>query len=128
VAFSYDVTLRNNRADQITAFVGNAGLLRIYTAAFVTQLVELTCGTPFAGAASGGVLTLNAIATGTATAAGTAASARIYKADGTTLAINNMTVSDETGSGDIKLSQTGTTISSGQDVNIESAIITQGNP
>src|SRR5688572_24432570 len=79
----YSTTLRNNQLDEITAAVGNAGLLRIYDGtrpatggAITTQtlLSEHVCGTPFAPAAAAGVLTANAIAddasannTGTAT-------------------------------------------------------------
>jgi hypothetical protein len=74
---------RNAMVDGIATDVGNAGLLKIYDgtqpATIATAigaqvlLAQLTCGTPFAAAASGGVLTANAItqdasadATGTA--------------------------------------------------------------
>lgn len=83
----YSTTLRNDQLDQITATVGNAGLLRIYDgsrpatgAAITTQvlLAELVCGTPFAAGASGGVLTANAISDdASANATGTATWARL---------------------------------------------------
>jgi hypothetical protein len=56
MAVTLNVTLRNSRADAITTFAGNGAKLRIYTSG-ATQLVECVCGTPFAGAASSGVLT-----------------------------------------------------------------------
>lgn len=47
-------------------------------------LVSLRLNTTFSGAASAGVLTANAITSGTAVATGTASWARIYKSDHTT--------------------------------------------
>ena len=81
MTIAYAETLRDNQLDEIAALAGNAALLRIYNGsrpatggAATTLLAELTCGSPFAGAASGGVLTANAVAsdesadaTGTAT-------------------------------------------------------------
>lgn len=121
---SLNTTLRNNRADQITTFAGTSAKLRIYTAAYASQLVECICNaSAFAGAASSGVLTLNAISDGTATAAGTAAIARIYKSDGSTLVMQGLTVG--TSGSNINLSSLG--ISSGDVVSITSASITEGN-
>ena len=87
---------RNSMLDRITTDVGNAGLLRIYDAtggvpasanvAISTQvlLAELTTGSPYAPAASGGVLTANAIAQDTsANATGTAAFYRQFDSGGT---------------------------------------------
>ena len=54
MAVSLNTTLRNSRADAITTFAGNGAKLRIYTAG-AGELAECVCGTPFAGAASGGV-------------------------------------------------------------------------
>ena len=122
MAVSLATTLRNNRADQITSFAGNGAKLRIYTSGAV-QLVELVCGSPLAGAASGGVLTLNAITSGTAGATGTANNASLYKSDGTTLVISGLTVG--TSGSNINLSSTG--ITSGDSVSISSASITEGN-
>jgi hypothetical protein len=73
------------------------------------------------------VLTANPIANGIAVAAGDAAIARLYQADGVTLVMQGMSVSDTSGSGDIKMSQTGTTISAGQTVIIDSLTMTEGN-
>lgn len=122
MAVSLNATLRNTRADAITTFAGNGAKLRIYTAA-AAQLVECVCGTPFAGAASSGVLTLSAITAGTAGATGTATNASIYKADGTTLVVSGLTVG--TSGSNINLSST--TITTGDSVAISSATITEGN-
>lgn len=124
MAVSLNTTLRNNRADQITSFAGTSAKLRIYTAAYATQLVECVCNaSAFAGAASSGVITLNAISDGTATGTGTAAIARIYKSDGSTQVMQGLTVG--TSGSNINLSSLG--ITTGDVVSITSASITEGN-
>lgn len=124
MTIALNTTLRNNRADQITSFAGTSAKLRIYTAAYATQLVECICdATAFAAAASGGVIVLNAISAGTATGAGTAAIARIYKSDGTTVVIEGMTV----GITASNINITNTTIGIGDGVTVTSAAITEGN-
>lgn len=124
-------TLRNARLDAITTFVGASGKLRIYSGTrpatggtITTLLAELTLNATFAPAASGGVLTLNAI-TGdtTADATGTATWARIFKSDGTTIALD---CSVGTSGADINLNTT--SIVAGAAVNVTSATITEGNP
>jgi hypothetical protein len=122
MAVSLNTTLRNSRADAITTFAGNGAKLRIYTAGAV-ELAECVCGTPFAGAASGGVITLSSITAGTAGATGTATNASIYKSDGTTLVISGLTVG--TSGSNINLSSTA--ITTGDSVAISSATITEGN-
>lgn len=125
MAISLNSTLRSNRADAITTFAGTSAKLRIYTAAYASQLVECVCNaSAFAAAASGGVLTLNAISAGTATAAGTAAIARIYKSDGATMVIEGLTV----GTSGQNINLTTTTIAVSDTVTITSAAITEGNP
>lgn len=124
MAVTLNTTLRNNRADQITSFAGTSAKLRIYTAAYASQLVELICNaSAFAPAASGGVLTLNTISVGAATASGTAAIARIYKSDGTTLVMEGLTVS--TSGANINLSTT--SITTNDLVSVSAATITEGN-
>ena len=124
MAVSLATTLRNNRADQITAFAGTSAQLKIYTAGGSTLLATLTCSaSAFAPAASGGVLTLNSITSATAGNTGTAATASIYKSDGTTLVISGLTVG--TSGSNINLSST--SITSGDTVSITSATITEGN-
>ena len=124
MAISLNSTLRSNRADAITTFAGTSAKLRIYTAAYGAQLVECVCNaSAFAGAAVTGVLTLNAISPGTATGAGTAAIARIYKSDGVTMVIEGLTV----GTGSFNINITNTTIAVSDTVTVTSATITEGN-
>ena len=123
MAISLNTTLRNNRANQITAFAGSSALLNIYTSGGSTLLVTLTCNATFAPAASGGVLTLNPITNGTAIAAGTAATASIYQAGGTVLVLSGLTVG--TSGSNINLSST--TISTSDVIVVSSATITEGN-
>lgn len=118
---SYTTARRNSRADALTADIGNAALLRIYdgtppassNAALSgnTKLAELTCGSPFAPAASGGVLTANAISQdNSADATGTASFFRLYKSDGTTVIMQ------------------GTVNTSGADLNVNTTAIVIGGP
>lgn len=131
MAIAYVSSLRNTRADAITTAVGNAGLWRIYDGsrpatggAATTLLAELTCGTPFAAGASGGVLTLNAITQdSSANATGTASWARIATSGGT--AIIDMNV----GTSGSDLNLTTTSIVATQPVSIPTQpTITEGNP
>jgi hypothetical protein len=85
--------------------------------------VELVCGSPLAPAASGGVLTLNSITSGTAGATGTVTNASLYKSDGTTLVMSGLTVG--TSGANINLSSVA--ITSGDSIAISSASITDGN-
>ncbi len=82
MAIKFDTTTRNAMLDALIARLGTSARLRVYNGtrpadpgtAITTQtmLVELTCNaTAFAPAASGGVLTANAISNGTAAANGT---------------------------------------------------------
>lgn len=124
MAISLNLTLRNNRADQITSFAGTSAKLRFYTAAYATQLAECICSaSAFAPAASGGILTLNAISAGTASAAGTAAIARIFKSDGTTMVVEGLTV----GISASNINITNTTFGIGDTITVTSATITEGN-
>lgn len=90
----YAVTLKNARLDAITTAVGTSALLKIYDGtqpaspdtAISTQtlLATLTCNaSAFAAAASGGVLTANAITSGTAGNTGTASWFRLTTSGGT---------------------------------------------
>ena len=92
MALGYAVALRNAQLDEITTRAGASALLRIYDGTrpatggtATTLLAELTCNATFAPAASGGVLTLNAISDDTsANATGTATWFRIVQSDGST--------------------------------------------
>jgi hypothetical protein len=127
----YSTSLRNARADAITAAVAAGGKLRIYSGtqpatggAVTTQIVnDFTLGSPFAPAAAGGVLspTLPSASTGSAT--GTATWFRVFKADGTTPVIDG-TVG--TSGADMNLNTT--SISAGLAVSITSWSVTGSNP
>jgi hypothetical protein len=129
MAFGYSTTLRNARLDAITSAVGASGTLKIYDGTrpatggtATTLLATLTCGATFAPAASGGVLTLNAISSATAVATSTATWARFATSGGTFVA----DCSVGTSGADINLSTT--SIVTGATVQITSATITAGNP
>ncbi len=115
MTIGYIAALRNARLDAITTFVGAGGKLRIYAGTkpatggtATTLLSEHTLGTPFAPAASAGVLSPNLPANVNASATGTAAWFRVLKADGTTIAFD------------------GTVGTSGQDLNLNTLSIVSG--
>lgn len=132
MAIGYVTTLRNSRMDALTTAVGASGLLRIYDGtrpatggAATTLLAELTCNATFAPAASGGVLTLNAITQdSSANATGTATWCRFTTSGGTAQIDGSVTATG--GGGDFQL----TTISivATQPVSCTSAVFTEGNP
>jgi len=131
MALAYSTTIRNAMLDAITTAAGNAALLRIYDGsrpatggAATTLLAELTCGTPFATSASGGVLTLGSITQdSSANATGTATWFRIVKSDGTTHVLDG-----SVGTSGSDLNLTTTSITSTQPVSVTSFTITEGNP
>lgn len=126
-------TLRNNRLDQITSRAGANAILRIYSGsrpatggAETTILAQLTCNSTFAPAASGGVLTLNAITSDTsANATGTATWFRIYASDGTTIVMDGSVSTVAAGTGDLQLDDTSIVL--GGTVAISSGSFTEGN-
>lgn len=113
MTLGFATNLRNALADAITTFAGGSGLLRIYAGTrpatggtATTLLAELTMNATFAPAASGGVLTLNAITSDTAAdASGTASWFRILKSDGTTFVMDG-SVTATGGGGDLELDNT----------------------
>jgi hypothetical protein len=133
MALKYSTTLRNAQLDAITTAVGTSGILRIYSgtrpanvAAAIsgTLLAECVCNaSAFAAAASGGVLTANAISNdSSANASGTASHYRLFRSDGTTAVIDGDV---STSGADLNLDNT--SINSGQVVSITSFTITAGN-
>lgn len=125
MAVTFSTTLRNARADAITTNAGTSAQLKIYTSAYGTLLGTLTCSaSAFAAAASGGVLTLNAITSDTsADATGTAAIARIYKSDGTTMVMEGLTV----GTSGTNIVLDNVSITAGGTIACTAATITEGN-
>lgn len=92
MAISLHTDLRKNRGDAIIAYAGSGALLRVYTASYAALLYECGCATVLA-TMSGGTGTFNPIAgSGPAVGAGTAAIARLYKSDGTTIVMAGLTV------------------------------------
>jgi hypothetical protein len=130
MALGYAETLRNNQLDEITALAGGSALLKIFSGTRpatggteTTKLSEQVCNATFAAAASGGVLTLNAIADDTsADATGTASWVRI-ESSGATFVMDG----DVAASG-ADLNFDSVSFVAGGTVSITSFTITAGNP
>jgi hypothetical protein len=130
MALAYAETLRDNQLDEITGLAGGSALLRIYDGsrpatggAATTLLAELTCNATFAAAASGGVLTLNAITDdSSANATGTATWFRIVASNGTTHVLDG-----DVGTSASDLNLNSVSIVSGGTVEVTSFAITAGN-
>ena len=131
MALKFSTSLRNSRADAIATAVGNAGVLRIYdgtrpasvATAVTTQvlLAELTCGSPLAPAASGGVLTANSITQdASANNSGTATWFRLFTSGGTAV------VDGDVGTSGSDLNLNTVTIVAGGPVSVTSAVFTEG--
>lgn len=123
---------RNSRLDSLVTAIGNAAQIRIFTtprpanvaaAETGTLLAELTGGSPFAPAASGGATTANAITQdASANNTGTAAWARIRTSGGT--AVMDIDVTATGGGGELELVTT--SIVAGQPVQITALTLTEG--
>lgn len=130
MALSLSTTLRNNRLDAITTFAGASPIIRLYSGTRpatggteTTILAECVCSATMAAAASGAVLTFNAVSNDTsANNTGTATWGRLVKSDGTTFVLD-FSVST-TGS---DMNMTTTSITAGQPVAISSVTITEAN-
>ena len=128
MTLGYVATLRNNQLAQITTSVGTSGKIRIYSGTRpatggteTTILAELPCSATFAPAPSGGVLTVNAITSATASATGTASWFRILTS------ANAAVVDGDVGTSGSDLNLNSTSITSGGTVSISSFTITAGN-
>lgn len=132
-ALAYATATRNNMLQQIINAIdagAGAGLWRILDGTrpatcgtATTLLAELTCSDPCAAAPAGGVLTFSAItADSSANATGTATWLRLVDSTGTCAHDGNV----GTAGSDLNLNST--SISTGQQVSITSATITEGNP
>lgn len=125
----YASAVRNAKLDAITTYVGNAGLLVIYSGtqpatggAAGTVLATFTMGTPFASAASAGVLTVNLPASVNASATGTASWARLFKSNGTTIVADY-----NVGTSAATIILNSTSLTSGVGVSVTAFTITDGN-
>ncbi len=127
-AAGFSTTLRTARADAITAAVGSAGTLTIYSGTqpatcgtATTVLVTFTMGSPFAPGATSGVLTVTNPSATAASATGTASWARVKTSGGT--CVMDMAV----GTSATPLILNSLSITSGVNVSITSFVITEGN-
>ena len=123
MAITLNATLRNARSTAIVTEAGATAKLTVYTAAYGAVLYTSTCAATL-GTVSGGVLTFNAVGSATATGAGTAAIARLFKTDGTTMVIEGLTV----GTAATNIIITNTTIAVSDAITTSAATITEGNP
>jgi len=123
MAITLNTTLRNARSTAIVTEAGANAKLAVYTAAYGALLYTSTCAATL-GTVSTGVLTCNAVGNATATGAGTAAIARLFKTDGTTMVIEGLTV----GTSGTNIVITNTTIAVNDTVVTSAATITEGNP
>ena len=129
MAIAYPAAVRNAKLDEITTAVGTSGLLRIYDGtrpatggAATTLLAELACSATFAPAASGGVLTANAISDDTdAAATGTATWFRVTTSGG------GAVIDGDVGTSGSDLNLSSTSIVAGGTVSVTSFAITEGN-
>jgi hypothetical protein len=134
MALGINATTRNAMLDAITSRAGASALLRIYDGSrpatggtATTLLAQLTCNATFAPGASGGVLTLNSIASATSAAAtGTATWFRIVQSGGSTHVLDGSVSTVAAGTGDLQLDSTSIVL--GGTVAVSSATITAGNP
>lgn len=129
MALAYSTTVRNAMLDTITSNAGASAKLRFYDGArpatggaVTTLLAELTCNATFAPAASGGVLTLNAITGANASATGTATWFRIVTSGAV------FVLDGSVGTSGSDLNMTTTSFVSGQPVAVSSFVVTEGNP
>lgn len=123
MAVTLNATLRNARAQAIVTEVGASAKISVYTAAYASLLYTSTCAATL-GTVAGCVLTLNAVGNATATAAGAAAIARLFKTDGTTMVIEGLTVAVS----GANINITNTAIALNDVVTTSSGTITEGNP
>lgn len=123
MAITLNTTLRNARSTAIVTEAGATAKLTVYTAAYGAVLYTSTCAATL-GTVAAGVLTFNAVGNATATGAGTAAIARLFKTDGTTMVIEGLTV----GTSGTNIIITNTTIAVSDTISTSSGTITEGNP
>lgn len=123
MAITLNATLRTARAQAIVTEAGATAKLTVYTAAYGAVLYTSTCAATL-GTVTTGVLTFSAVGSATATGAGTAAIARLFKTDGTTMVIEGLTV----GTSGTNIVITNAVIAINDVVTTSAATITEGNP
>lgn len=130
MTIAYAAPVRNAQLDALTTFTGTLAKLRFYSGtrpatggAATTLLAELICNATFAPAASGGVLTLNAITSDSAADnTGTATWFRIVKTDGTTHVMDG-----DVGTSGSDLNMSSVSFVAGATIAVSSFVITGGN-
>lgn len=130
MALGYSTALRNAQMDEIPAAIGASGLLRIYDGTrpatggtATTLLAELALSATSAPAASGGVLTFNAITSDpSANATGTATWFRITTSGGTAV------IDGSVGTSGADINFNSVSFVSGATIAVSSLTITHGNP
>lgn len=130
MTIAYSTAVRNAMLDAITTAIGSNGLLRIYDGsrpasggAATTLLAQLALSATAAPAASGGVLTFNAITQdASADATGTATWFRVTTSGGTFVVDGSISTSGS------DLNLTTTSIVATQPVSVTSFVLTEGNP
>jgi len=122
MAVTYTTALKNTRLDAVVTAIGSAGKLEICTAGYASVLATITLGAT-AGTTSGGVLTFSGFPRSdtSADATGTAALARIRTSADADV-VTGLTVG--TSGTDVILDTV--SITAGQQVTINSAVITHG--
>jgi hypothetical protein len=120
MAVVYTTAVKNARLEAVVTQIGAAGVLEVGTSGMGTVLFSVTLNNP-AGTASGGVLTFSGFPKNTtASAAGTAAAARIRTGTGGTDIVTGLTVG--TSSADVIVNTT--TVALSDPVQVTSATIT----
>jgi hypothetical protein len=133
MAFQMSVAVRNARVNSIPTTVGASAVLKIFSGAEPADcaaadpsglLASITLPATWYAAASSGTGALTGSWTGSASAAGTAASFRIYDSTGATCHLQGSCSLSGAG-GDMIL--TNTNLAAGQPVSVTSFNITDGN-
>ena len=91
MAITINTALRTTRGQTIITDAGANARLTVYTAGYATVLYTSICAATL-GTMAGAVLTFNAVADAIATGTGTAAIARLFRSDGTTMVLEGFTV------------------------------------
>ncbi len=116
----YTTAVKNSRLDAVVTAIGSTGVLEVGTAGMASILFSVTLNNP-AGTTSGGVLTFSGFPKNvTASAAGTAAAARIRTATGGTDIVTGLTV----GTSGTDITVNTTTVATSDPVQVTSATIT----
>ncbi len=120
MAVVYTTAVKNARLDAVVTQIGATGVLEVGTAGMASVLFSVSFDNP-AGITSGGVLTFSGFPKNTtASAAGTAAAARIRTATGGTDIVTGLTVG--TSASDVIVNTT--TVATSDPVQVTSASIT----